>query len=180
MQTHCEKCGTENAFISNIKSLRCKTCRHPLDWRLKVKCPNCGVTNHLNRGETAKANCSRCYNTIRADKMGYIPNQVPVQERVLSILLACTFIAASLYALIYQHLVLPYGGKYRGHFWRFDGYEMTLPVAALILAVIGLLSIVVDHYDKRENEHVYKVVRRCSLGMALLIYFVSIFFGHPL
>lgn len=180
MQTHCENCGTENTFITNIKSLRCTTCMQPLDWRLKIRCPDCGVTNHLNRIEITDARCSRCYSPIRANERGYIPNQIPLKERVLAILVACACIIATLYALFCQHLVLPYGSKYRGHLWAFDGYAVILPSVALILAMIGLLSSVIDHYDQRDNEHVYKVVRRGSLGLALFIYLASIFFGHPL
>ena len=180
MIVQCDSCNAENTFISNIKSRRCYQCRHPLDRRLKVKCPECGVTNHLNRKECRGARCSQCYAFIRSNDEGYVPNRISLQDRATYLMLACICIATSIYALINQHLVLPYGGKRRGSFYYFDGYEITLPLISLVLAIIGLLAAFTDHYDDRENEHVYRAIRRYSLGLAYLLYMIGLAFGHRL
>ncbi|BAU74944.1 hypothetical protein KF707C_32560 [Metapseudomonas furukawaii] len=41
-----------------------------------------------------------------------------------------------------------------------------------------MISVFLDHYDKRQNEHIYRKIGRYSLGLGFCCYTLAIFFGH--
>lgn len=184
MRSKCDTCGVENDFISNMKSRKCSACKEPMDWRLKVKCSDCGITNHINRTEARTALCNNCYNPISssATPEDYAPNKVPLRERLASLLISGLLIGMSTYAIIYKHIEIPIGGGRRRHgsLYEFSGYEITLPVISFVFAMVGFLASFIDHYDKRQNEHIYKSVRRFCLAIAFTLYTASIFVGHKI
>lgn len=163
-----------------MKSRKCTSCKAPMDWRLKVKCSECGITNRINRSEVRSSWCSSCYTPIRSSAApeDYIPNVIPLRERMASIFIFVILLGLSAYAIIYQHVEMPIGGRRHASLYEFNGYEITVPVICFAFAMIGFLSSFVDHYDKRQNEHIYRAVRRYCLTIAFFLYVVSIFFGH--
>ena len=55
---------------------------------------------------------------------------------------------------------------------------------AMVIGACVLLSVVVDHYDRRNNEQVYRIIRRVSVALGLCLiaaslasYLINVFTG---
>ena len=86
--------------------------------------------------------------------MGYQPNQIPFKERVL----CC---AASLFLLVYGSVAWYLGDLYvparRGGV-HLTGWPMMLMLAAMAFATLAMMLIVIDHFDRRDNERHYRII----------------------
>jgi hypothetical protein len=82
----------------------------------------------------------------------HIPNQIPLDERLGNVFFAaCLFGYAALAAAI-DDFYIP--GK-RSNGVHLHGPSVWVMFSAAVCAVVVLLAVVVDHYDKRPNERVY-------------------------
>ena len=84
----------------------------------------------------------------------YSPNKIPKPTRIFNIIWAVFLLGLCFYALIKGNLVYP-GVRGAG--------PVELSDVSLISFVVGLISgalnavlVVIDHYDKRDNEFFYK------------------------
>lgn len=98
---------------------------------------------------------------VRVDEQGalYSPNHIPRGERVTNVLLSMALLAYGTFGLWIDDLYLP--GK------RTSGIHLHgLPAKAMYLAMLfacaNLLAVVVDHYDRRNNEHRYRRVAQLT------------------
>lgn len=93
-------------------------------------------------------------------------------------------ILQSLLIFLYAILGL-YAGKLslrvKAHTFTFEGVSALVLVAAMFMAALNLLSIVLDHYDKRDNERSYECfaqVTRVSgwilLALATLLHVLQV------
>jgi hypothetical protein len=82
----------------------------------------------------------------------YIPNDIPINERILNIIISMSFLAYGLYGLYKGEIYIP--GK-RGDGMHLYGEAVWIMLAGLICGAIVFISVVLDHYDKRDNEHKY-------------------------
>lgn len=113
------------------------------------------------------------YGSIRPDD--YIPNHVPLGRRVFSGSIAALVIAYCGFSLWLGTMILP-GGSGNRQPVALEGAEVWLMAAALLSgAMYGVLAIV-DHYDKRRNEHVYQKMVKASfvlmglfMGLAMVV-----------
>jgi hypothetical protein len=177
----CENCSTENTFVSALRSRKCVTCKKPMSWMHEVTCKNCGTTNEATSLELSTKACLSCKKPLlwTTNPELYIPNKVPLRGRIIFGVISILLIVLSVQAIFTQRIAIPYGGKYsRGVTLEFIGPEIAFPVLAIILAAIGFLAVVVDHYDKRFNEETYKIIANICIGVSLTLYIVSIFIGH--
>ena len=55
----------------------------------------------------------------------------------------------------------------------FTGVTLNLIIVAMVLGALSLLTIVIDHYDKRNNEHKYKLVNRLFMGAGVLLIVIA-------
>jgi|SRR5215471_35782 len=98
----------------------------------------------------------------------YTPNSIPVGTRVAHILLSALLLTYGTLAIYFDDLYLPASGRRLHHHGiHFHGVPLWLTYAAMLCAVLSLLSVVADHYDKRDNEISY---RRFAAGCQLLGY----------
>ena len=88
----------------------------------------------------------------------YSPNKIPKPTRIFNIIWAAFLLGLCCYAFIKGSFVYP---GVRG------SEPVELSGASLILFGIGLISgalnavlVVVDHYDKRDNEYLYKQIAK--------------------
>lgn len=88
--------------------------------------------------------------------MPYTPNHISFGERVFHILLSLGLIGYGLIGLLTDDLYLP--GKRRGV--HLHGTPAFLMFIAMLCAAVVLSSVVVDHYDKRDNERHYRLFAR--------------------
>jgi hypothetical protein len=88
----------------------------------------------------------------------YTPNHVPRSQRVLDGLYAVAILALGALGLFRGELLLP-GRRTSGpNGVALQGLPAWLMYAAMACAVCVLLSSVVDHYDRRNNEGIYRRV----------------------
>lgn len=104
------------------------------------------------------------------DDKDYLPNDVPLKSRVTNLVLI--------------FLLLSYGafGLYKGEmFFAYRSSEVTLYGNALIIALVSFLLgcayltlAIIDHYDKRNNEHIYRRLEAIFKGFSALIFVVAL------
>ena len=104
------------------------------------------------------------------DDKDYVPNYVPLKNRVTNLVLIC--------------LLLGYGlfGFYRGElFVAYRRSEVILYGNALLIALVSFLLgcaylalAIIDHYDKRNNEHVYRRLESIFKGFSVLIFIMAL------
>jgi hypothetical protein len=113
----------------------------------------------------------RVYGSL--DRSAYTPNEVPVRKLVVNGLIALGILAYCGFSLWAGVMVVP--GK-RGALVVEEGAPIWLMTAAAVsAAMFGVLSIV-DHYDRRRNEHVYQravkasfVLMAAFMGLAIAV-----------
>lgn len=92
------------------------------------------------------------------------PNRVPLDQRVIYILLSVFLLAYGLHGLIVDDLFIP--GR-RSHGMHLHGRGAVWMFVAICYFVVMMLTVVVDHYDTRDNERAYRTFADFSkyLGM---------------
>ena len=178
-EINCDNCQAVNQYISASKSYKCSVCESPLDWRSRVICNNCETENRIYQDEKKTAVCRKCNHKLEwsLDPSTYKPNKIPLKARV-AILFLCGLLAVlSIVGLFNGSFVMPYGcSRYGGCASRyyFEGWEMLVPLLAAVMAVIGFFAVVVDHYDNRHNEYIYKLIINFSCYAAVFLYLICI------
>lgn len=111
--------------------------------------------------------------------MGYNPNHIPANELIISILLSSFIFIYGTLGVIFDDLYLP--GK-RGPGFHFHGVSAWILYVAFLCAAANLLSVVVDHYDERNNEKNYKLFARitqiCGWTLFALALVLDLFVLH--
>jgi hypothetical protein len=109
------------------------------------------------------------------------PNFFSLRERLTNSFLAAVLIAYGTFGVFLDDLYIP--GK-RGRGIHLHGTSAWLMYAALVCAAAVLFSLVVDHYDRRHNEHHYDRFKKVAtttgwsfFGAALLWHVSGIFRG---
>jgi hypothetical protein len=104
---------------------------------------------------------------------GYTPNHIPRGERIASAVVSVVLLGYGSYGLWVNDLYLP-GRRSKGiHLHDLPAWVM---YAAIVCACLVMLSVVADHYDKRNNETNYRrfaqvgrVVGWTLFGLSLII-----------
>ena len=128
--------------MSSTPSTTCTQCaytRSAQDSNPAWQCPKCGVA----------------YSKAQRDKTRrkpYIPNSIPKQTRIFNFCAAVFLLAYGSYGLGRNDLYLP--GKRTTGVHLHDSAAM-LMMAAIVCAAAVMLSVVLDHYDERNNEAHY-------------------------
>ena len=86
----------------------------------------------------------------------YRPNVVSLGERIFNSLIGVVLLIYGLAGLLTSHLNL--NGR-RVRIAELDGSPALLMASAFILGAVVLFTIVIDHYDKRNNERYYRIFR---------------------
>lgn len=96
----------------------------------------------------------------------HVPNSVPLRDRIAYLIASACLIAYGGYGLLANDLFVP--GR-RGTGTHLHDEPALLMVGALLCGVMVMVSIVVDHYDQRNNENRYRsFARRLKvLGLGL-------------
>ena len=103
------------------------------------------------------------------------PNFVPLATRIFNTAFALLLIAYGI------------AGVLRGNFKVAPPKSMTglvmydqpawLFATAIFIGVMGLLSVVLDHYDKRNNENKYFVFKRVAVGAGIFLLLAALASG---
>ena len=103
--------------------------------------------------------------------MAYKPNNIPLTERIISVLLSCFLLVYGGYGVYKNDIAIPT----KTGVMHFHNGPALMHYGAFICAVLMLLSLVVDHYDKRNNEKTYKVFQKRCGYIGCLLFIVSVF-----
>lgn len=109
----------------------------------------------------------------------FSPNEIPTFDRRLNIFLSILLLIYGIIGLLADDIYLP--GKHSRGF-HFHGPPALIAFAGFMCFVLYLLTIVIDHYDRRNNERRYVQFRKFArfMGYALLLVAVLVdgFFYH--
>lgn len=103
----------------------------------------------------------------------YVPNEIPFKERVCHIILSILLIAYGTYGVLVNDLYIP--GKRRGiHLHDVPAWIM---YGAIICACMVLFAVVIDHYDRRDNEKHYRMFASVGEYVGWSCFGVSLLWG---
>lgn len=116
-----------------------------------------------------------------SNNYGHSPNHIPYSERIVCVILSSILLIYGILGWVIDDLYLP-GKRSRGI--HLHGGSLWIMLGAFVCAAANLLSVVVDHYDKRNNETNYKLFAQVTkisgwvlFGIALL---ADLFFFHKI
>jgi hypothetical protein len=93
------------------------------------------------------------------NSVGHNPNHIPSGERTMNIIFSSILFLYGTFGVIIDDLYIP-GNKRPGT--HFHGEPAWILYGAFLCAVANMMSVVVDHYDKRNNETNYKLFARVT------------------
>ena len=87
----------------------------------------------------------------------HTPNHIPASERIRHIVFSILLFAYGSYGVYVNDLYLP-GKRSKGiHLHDVPAWIM---YGAILCACLVMISVVIDHYDKRNNENNYRLFAR--------------------
>jgi hypothetical protein len=108
----------------------------------------------------------------------YTPNHIPRSERGWNTFLSLLLVAYGTFGVWVDDIAIP--GK--RNVTHFHGVSAWLLYLAMLCGAANLMSVVVDHYDTRNNVHNYKLFARVTQvlgwGLVLAAMAASFFLGH--
>jgi len=106
----------------------------------------------------------------------YIPNEVPLYDRIKNIVLSVAMAIFGTMGLIDNDLAVSVCRRCE-EVYHFSGIAAVIMYIALMTMCVSFVSEVVDHYDKRNNEHVYHKISNWTLlpsvGLFVLAFYVQ-------
>jgi hypothetical protein len=120
-------------------------------------CPDCEAS--VAKTATRCPSCGAWFGTdgqrrpVVRSNTPYRPNQVSAWNRFWYLVFCIVCVAYAAYSIHEGKFFLP---AKRGPGVELRGLSLWLIVCALVVGVAHLASLVVDHYDKRDNEQSYK------------------------
>lgn len=115
--------------------------------------------------------------SIDARGRPYWPNDIPLIERARNVLLSSALLAYGAFSIWIDDLYLP--GK-TGPGIHLHGAPAKVMFFAMLCACANLISVVVDHHDRRNNQASYgrfaqvsQIAGWIALGLALVLDFLA-------
>lgn len=96
----------------------------------------------------------------------YIPNEIPAGERLWNFGLSLLIIGWGSYGIWADDLIVP---TKRGNGIHLHGTAAMIMFAAMVVAALNFFSVVVDHYDLRNNELNYRRFAFATQALAWLL-----------
>ncbi|MBZ9610426.1 hypothetical protein [Rheinheimera maricola] len=101
----------------------------------------------------------------------YVPNKISLGARLANLALAVLLILLGSYGILNEELYLPLGRRAEVTLYGVATYVAML---AFSLGAFYFLLEIVDHYDKRNNEHIYRRLRMIFRGFACMVFVSAI------
>jgi len=126
-------------------------------------------------------NCKEKYSVVNNDSK-YIPNKIPLKHRVTSILLAISIFSYCIYSLKTGEITLFFSSNTqypaRAILDNFSGIALIPAVLSGLMAVALSLVVVINHYDKRNNEYKYRKMAASFSLLMKLFFLISLFIKY--
>ncbi len=104
-------------------------------------------------------------------KAGQNPNHIPFGERVINIILSAIIFGYGTYGVLTDDIYIP--GRSAGG-THFHGEPTWILYGAFLCTAANLMSVVVDHYDKRNNVKNYKLFARLTQVAAWTLFILAL------
>ncbi len=101
----------------------------------------------------------------------YTSNHIPKSTRIFNFIWGTGLVVLAVFAWTGGSFSLP--GKGASDGVTYTGDALTLFVIAAVVGAINLFITVVDHYDKRDNEHYYKKASQYCSYIAVILAFAA-------
>jgi len=101
----------------------------------------------------------------------YTPNHIPAEERTKNILSSITLFLYGSYGVYVNDLYIP-GKRSKGI--HLHDVPCWIMFGAIICACLVMLSVVVDHYDQRNNETNYRLFANIFRGLGWGFFIASL------
>ena len=103
----------------------------------------------------------------RKNKKGYTPNHIPSAERISCLFFSIGLITYGTIGVYIDDLYVP-GKRSRG--LHFHGVPCWILYFAFLFAAINLLSVIMDHYDTRNNETNYRKFAKLTRQIGWILF----------
>lgn len=135
------------------KKIACPNCEKELDTKVpkRHECIFCGYRFEIDE------NC-RLYSLDDSNqRIGHIPNKIPRDKRIASLVIALGVLGYLLFELWANQFDVPIPlGKRHAIVLHFTGGAIPLLALSALCLVFSVISVVVDHFDHRPNEESYR------------------------
>jgi len=99
------------------------------------------------------------------------PNTIPLKTRIFNLLISGCLVAYALYSIASNDFYLPSKREPGTHV---HGLVVWIFVAACLAVVINMMSTVVDHYDKRNNELTYAHIDAATQWLGWIFFLIRL------
>lgn len=106
------------------------------------------------------------------DSATWKPNSVPLSDRVFNLVLALALLAQGFLGFYLGRLALSPPKQKTAIVFR-EGAAW-LMAAAMVVGALVLISVIVDHYDRRNNESSYKLFKWLSVHLGVCLFAASL------
>ena len=103
--------------------------------------------------------------------MPYVPNRIPRTTRVVHVVLALLLLGWGTFGVLKNDLLYP--GRWNTNF-HLTGLSAWLMYGAMLCGSAVLLSVVVDHYDRRNNERAYRTFAKATQTAGWTLFFAAL------
>lgn len=104
----------------------------------------------------------------------YVPNRIALKKRIVHSLLSLGIVAYGYWGVQRDDLVVPLSKRVTSHFHQLSAWIM---YAAMLCAAVHCVSMVIDHYDRRNNEHLYLRIGDFSKSLAWWLFVIAFVVG---
>lgn len=104
----------------------------------------------------------------------YVPNRVALKTRVANSLLSLGMVVYGLWGVYRDDLIVPISKRTTSHFHSISAWIM---YAAILCGSVHLMAVVIDHYDRRNNEHLYQRLGELSGKIGWLLFGIAFIVG---
>ena len=111
-----------------------------------------------------------CHTCNLKSKDVHIPNIISRNERVWNIIISAVLLIYGGYGIYINDLYIP--GKKGGI--HLHNEPTLIMYGAFICGVFAMLSVVIDHYDKRNNERKYEILAKIFKYLAWGLFVIAI------
>lgn len=106
-------------------------------------------------------------------KRKYIPNKIPLEIRKLNIGISLLLLGYGGYGIYVNDLYLP---SRRSRGVHLHDEPALIMYGAFICGSLVMLSVVIDHYDKRDNEHKYHIFAQICKYLGWGLFGLALFY----
>lgn len=133
----------------------------------KFKCSNCGCKFRIDSNQRMT---SFEYKDGELSEI-FQPNKIPWKTRFYYLLASSFLFVYGLAGLINDDIYIP-GKRSRGI--HLHGYAAVIMFIVFLLAIANMVSVVIDHFDKRDNEVNYKYFAKVTSIFAWMLFFAAL------